>query len=102
VAISWQHLDDVFLVFAGRSHYLLATDELLQLLELRDNGGRPIVRVIDSERCELMGAVIEPWRCRMPNLAVHARDLWIWRLDDMDRPDWLPSFDLGRDSLSDD
>lgn len=91
-----QHLDDV----AGRSHYLLAADEILQLLELHDNAGRPIIRVIDSSRCELMGAGIEPWRCSMSHLAV--RDLWLWRLGDIERPSWLPDGDLDLDSLSDD
>lgn len=95
-----QHLDDVFLVFAGLSHYLLSTDELLHLLDLRDGAGRPIVRVVDAERCEILGAVVEPWHCPMPDLP--ARDLWIWRLGDMERPGWLPDGDFGLDSLSDD
>jgi hypothetical protein len=97
-----ENLHDVFLAFAGRSHYLLATDELLQLLEHHDNAGRPIVRVIDNERCELMGVAVEPWRPLLPSLIVRARDLWIWRLDDMERPRWLPDSDFGLDSLSDD
>jgi hypothetical protein len=58
--------------------------------------------VIDTDRCELMGAVIEPWPCRMAHLAVRARDLWIWRLDDIERPSWLPDGDFDLDSLSDD
>jgi hypothetical protein len=95
-----QHLDDVFRVFAGLSHYLLSTDELLRLLELHDTAGRPFVRVIDHERCELLGAVIEPWRCPMP--AVDDNNLWLWRLHDIERPDWLPDFDFDLGSLSDD
>lgn len=97
-----QHLDAVFWAFAGEGNYLLATDELLHLLDLQDNAGRPIVRVIDSEHCELMGAVVEPWRCDMPGLDDHARDLWIWRLADIERPAWLPDFDFDLDSLPDD
>jgi hypothetical protein len=96
-----EHLDAVFWLFAGEGHYLLDTDELLQLLELHDDAGQPIVRVIDGERCELMGAVVEPWRCDMPGLDAHAQDLWIWRLGDIERPAWLPDFEFGADSLSD-
>lgn len=96
-----QHLDAVFWAFAGESHYLLATDELLHLLELHDNSGRPIVCVLDSDHCEVMGAIVEPWRCEMPGLPACAHDLWIWRLGDIERPTWLPDFDLDLDSLSD-
>lgn len=95
-----QNLDDVFLVFAGRGHYLLATDELLHLLELHDSAGQPIARVIDHERCELMGATVEPWRPMTPGL--DASNFWLWRLDDIERPRWLPDGDFGLDSLSDD
>lgn len=96
-----QHLDDVFFAFAGESHYLLATDDLLPLLDLQDDTGRPIVRVINSDRCEMLGAIVEPWRCDMPGLPACAHDLWIWRLGDIERPAWLPDFEFGADSLSD-
>lgn len=96
-----EHLDAVFLAFAGESNYLLSIDELLHLLELHDNAGRPIVQVLDSARCELMGAVVEPWRCDMPGIPAPAHDLWIWRLGDIGRPPWLPDFNLDLDLLSD-
>lgn len=94
-----EHLDAVFWLCAGTGHYLLSTDDLLHLLDLHDDTGQPIVRVIDIDRCEMMGAIVEPWRCAMPGLAAH--DLWIWRLGDIERPDWLPDFDFDLDSLSD-
>lgn len=94
-----EHLDAVYWLFAGEGNYLLATDELLHLLELRDDAGRPIVQVIDGEHCELMGAVVEPWRCNMPGLPACAHDLWIWRLGDIERPAWLPDFDLDLGSI---
>lgn len=96
-----QHLDAVYWAFAGHGHYLLSTDDLLHLLDLRDDAGQPIVRVIDSDRCEMMGAVVEPWRCDMPGLPACAQDLWIWRLDDIARPAWLPDFEIDLDLLSD-
>jgi len=89
-----QNAEDVFLRFAGGgSHYLLHTEDLLDLLELHDAAGQPFVRVISPDRCEMMGVAVEPWRCEMPGLPAYARDLWVWCLGSIERPVWLPDFD---------
>lgn len=95
-----EHLDDVFRMFVGRSHYLLTTEDLLQVMELRDSAGQHIVKVIDIERCEIMGATVEPWRPMMPGL--DASNFWLWRLDDIERPRWLPDDDSGLSFPGDD
>jgi hypothetical protein len=88
-----QNAEDVYLRFAGDGHYLIHSDDLLDLLEVHDDAGRPLVGVIGPARCEMMGAAVEPWHCEMPGLPAYARDLWVWRLEEIERPAWLPDFD---------
>ena len=84
-----QDLEDTFLVFAGTDSYRIPIDDVITLKDAADHAGQLLVRVLASGRCELMGAPLEPWR----PLAVDSQDLWLWRLDQIERPTDLAPFE---------
>ncbi|MGA2171262.1 MAG: hypothetical protein ABSG62_24010 [Terracidiphilus sp.] len=84
-----QDIDDVFLMFAGSDSYLISIGDIVTLMDTAADAGQPLIWVLDPDRCVMMGADLEPWR----PLAVDSQDLWLWRLDRIERPTGLPPFE---------
>jgi len=83
------HVEDIFGMFAGTDSYLIPIDDVIALMNIDDDAGQPLVHVLLPDRCVMMGADLEPWR----PLALDPQDLWLWRLDLIERPDDLPPFE---------